>query len=120
MSLFSMDQGAKTGITALAGGALTAATPMMVDVNVVSAVATAQDSIVLPTAAPGKIIAVKNSVATAGKVYVDNGGTLDGTNGTTGVASGLAASKTTLFACTGFTAGTVGQASVWVTLLASA
>ena len=118
MALFSMDANAAL-ITAGTTQTLAGATAVLTDVAVVTT-GTAQDGIILPTCAPGKVIAVKNGSANAAKVYVDNGGTLDGNSGTSGVASGLAASKTTLFACTGYVAGTVGNASKWVTLLASA
>lgn len=118
MALTSLDTNAAS-ITAGTTQTFAGATAVTTDLAVVTT-GNAQDGIVLPTVAPGKVVVVKNSSANAGKVYVANGGTLDGTAGATGVASGLAASKTTLFGCTGYVAGTTGYASVFVTLLASA
>lgn len=114
MPLFNMDRAAKA-VTAGTTQTFAGATPLLGDINVVT-VGTAQDGVVLPTAGPGCVCIVKNASANAGKVYVDNGGTLDGTAGATGVASSLTASKSVMYAVTGYVAGTVGQASVWVTV----
>lgn len=111
MALFSMDATAKA-ITAGTTQTFAGATPVLSDYTVVTT-AVAADGIVLPTVAPGKVILIKNASANAGKVYVENGGTIDGTAGATGVAGSLTASVGVFYACTGYVAGTVGQASVW-------
>jgi hypothetical protein len=92
------------------------ATPLLGDVCSVTT-GVAQDGIILPQGAAGLVLFVKNVSALAAKVYVPNGGTLDGTAGATGVASGLAASKTSVFACTGVNAA---GGSVWIMMMASA
>lgn len=112
MALFSMDQNA-AAITAGTTQTFAGATPVLTDYTVVTT-GTAQDGIVLPTCGPGKVLLIKNASANAGKVYVENGGTIDGTAGATGVASSLTASVGVFYACTGYVAGTVGNASKWV------
>lgn len=111
MSLFSMDQGAGTA-TAGTTQTFAGATPIVQDFTYVT-VGVAADGVVLPTVAPGKIIVLKNAGANAGKVYVENGGTLDGTAGATGVAGSLTASVAVAYVCVGFIAGTVGSASAY-------
>lgn len=92
------------------------ATPILSDVTSVTT-GTAADGIILPQGASGMVLFVKNVSAAAAKVYVPNGGTLDGTAGATGVAAGLVASKTSVFACTGVNSA---GGSTWITLMASA
>jgi hypothetical protein len=116
MALTSLDSNANA-ITAGTTQTLAGATAVTADVSSLTT-GNASDGIVLPNCAPGKVLFVKNLSANAGKVYVNNAGTIDATAGATGVA--LAASKTSVFACTGYIAGTTGTACVWVTLLASA
>lgn len=112
MALTSLD--AKAGaITAGTTQTFAGATALLTDYTEVTT-GNANDGIVLPTVAPGKVIFVRNLSANAGKVYVGNGGTLDGTAGATGVANSLTASKLSFYACTGYVAGTAGSASVWV------
>lgn len=115
MALMTQDK-AYAAVTAGTTQTFAGAVALTGDVNVVTT-GVAQDGIILPQAAAGLTIFVKNASANAGKVYVPNGGTLDGTAGATGVASGLVASKTTIFACTGVNSA---GGSVWITLLASA
>lgn len=111
MSLFSMDQSAGA-ITAGTTQTFAGATPVLTDFTYVT-VGTAADGVVLPTVAPGKVIILKNAGANAGKVYVENGGTLDGTAGATGVAGSLTASVAVAYVGVGYVAGTVGQATAY-------
>ena len=75
-------------ITALAGGGLSASTPLLVNgVNYLSAVASANDSVVLPSAVAGTLVLVKNSVATNARVYCQTADTVDGTTNVTLTAS---------------------------------
>lgn len=88
------------------------ATPILNDVTILTT-GTANDGVLLPQAAPGQVVVIKNTHATnAAKAYAPNSGTIDGTAGATGVA--LAAAKTTMYVCTGYVAGGVGP--VYVTL----
>lgn len=103
-------------VTAATTQTFAAATPIMAEVVSVTT-GTAADGILLPQCVAGQVLFVKNVSAAAAKVYVANGGTIDGTAGATGVAAGLVASKTSVFACTGVNAA---GGSVWITLMASA
>jgi len=114
MALTSLDTKAGTltaSTTQSLAGARTA--PVTADYTVLT-VNNANDAILLPPIAPGKIIFIKNTSANAARAYVDNGGTIDGTAGATGVA--VAANKVSLYTCTGYTQGTVGMAPVLVTI----
>lgn len=91
------------------------ATPILTDVALVTT-GVANDGVLLPQAAPGQVLYVKNLSANAGKMYAPNGGTIDGTAGATGVA--LTASVTTALVCKGYVTGGVGSA--WVTLFTDA
>jgi hypothetical protein len=79
---------AKTGITALAGGAAPTLAANTVDgaYNVVSTCATTGDSVILPAGMPqGAQITVVNTVATVTvDVYPGTGATLNGGTATTG------------------------------------
>lgn len=85
------------GITALAGGALSSATPVLsLGANVVGTVATAGDSVVLPSAVAGSVVYMLNAdSADAVKVYGKGSDTINGTAGATGVS--YAAAKRVLF-----------------------
>lgn len=85
------------GITALAGGALSSATPVLsLGSNVVTVVATAGDSVVLPSAVAGSVVYMLNAdSADAVKVYGNGLDTINGTAGATGVS--YAAAKRVLF-----------------------
>lgn len=85
------------GITALAGGALSSATPVLsLGANVVTVVATAGDSVVLPSAVAGSVVYMLNAdSADAVKVYGNGSDTINGTAGATGVS--YAAAKRVLF-----------------------
>ena len=102
-------------ITAATTQTFAAATPILTDVALVTT-GVANDGVVLPQAAPGQVVMVKNVSANAGKIYAQNSGTVDGTAGATGVA--LAASATTVYVCKGYVTGGVGSA--WVTLFSDA
>lgn len=66
-----------TGITAYAGGGQTNATALTSEVNVVSAVATAADSVKLPTAAEGLEVTVINATATSADVFPNTSDYID-------------------------------------------
>ena len=85
------------GITALAGGALSSATPVLgLGANVVTVVATAGDSVVLPSAVAGSVVYMLNADgADAVKVYGNGSDTINGTAGATGVS--YAAAKRVMF-----------------------
>lgn len=75
------------GITALAGGTLVAATPVINAVNVsLDVVANANDSVVLPPAKAGLKIAIVNNGAASAQVFGNGSDTINATAGATGVA----------------------------------
>lgn len=76
---------AETGITAYAGGGQTNATALTKGWNNVGTVATAADSVKLPTAALGKVVTVKNSGAAALAVFPSSGGAINGGTADTSV-----------------------------------
>ena len=85
------------GITALAGGGRSSSTPVLVlGSNVVTTVATAADSVVLPSAVAGSIVYLLNAdSADAVQVFAKASDTINGTAGATGVS--YAAAKRVLF-----------------------
>lgn len=85
------------GITALVGGGRSSSTPVLVlGSNVVTAVATAADSVVLPSAVAGSIVYLLNAdSADAVQVFANASDTINGTAGATGVS--YAAAKRVLF-----------------------
>lgn len=97
------------GITALAGGARNSSTPVLVlGANTVTTVATAADSVVLPSAVAGSVVWLRNAdAADAVQVFANGTDTINGTAGATGIS--VANSKTVLFV-----AATNG---VWFSLL---
>jgi hypothetical protein len=70
-------QGATTGITAFATGGQASATALTTDINFVTTVATAADSVKLPTAALGKRVVVLNLGAESLGIYPVSGGAID-------------------------------------------
>lgn len=77
----------KSNITALAGGARSASTPVLVvGANEVSTVASANDSVVLPQAVAGVVVFVANAGANSMQVFGNGSDTINGTAGATGVA----------------------------------
>ena len=91
MALTKLDS--KGGITALAGGTLTSSTPVLVNgLNRISVCATNADSVTLPAAKAGSMIAVRNAGAADATVFSNGSGDfINATAGSTGVtlASGL-------------------------------
>lgn len=79
-----------TGIAAFAGGGQASATPLTTDVNNVTTVATAADSVRLPTALAGMKILVFNNGANALAVFPATGGQIDslGVNNSFSVSAG--------------------------------
>jgi len=103
-------------VTAHSGGTQALATPLTADINAVTTVAAAGDSVALPLGVAGMNITISNQTATNNlDVYVANGST-DTINAiATGTAFVIAATKTTTFYCAGVTSG-VG---IWVAQAAS-
>jgi hypothetical protein len=96
----------KTGITALAGGANSASTPVLDgDINVITVAATAADSVRLPANQPkGSVIYVRNSGASSVNVFPNSGGLINA--GAADAAAALATVKSAIFiqiAATGLT-----------------
>lgn len=80
-------------IVALAGGGLSANTPVLVNgVNEVKTVASASDSVVLPPAAVGTVVFVANAGANAMQVFGNGSDTINGTAGSTGLSQASARS----------------------------
>lgn len=103
----------KTPIVALAGGANGATTPVLDgDINVLSTVATAADSVRLPAnQPPGSQLIVRNSGAASSNVFPPAGGTINGAAADAALA--VANAKTTMFIQVGTGAST---GLTWVTL----
>jgi hypothetical protein len=98
-----------TGITALAGGANSASTPVLTGkINVVSVCATAADSAALPAAqSQGTEVVIRNNGAAACAVFPNTGGTINGGSANASV------SVTNAKGATFFQVGTDGL--TWVT-----
>lgn len=77
-----------TAITAKAGGGQTSATPLntRTSFHAVTTVATAADSVLLPTPKVGDVHVVKNSGSNSMQVFADGSGTIDSVATTTGIA----------------------------------
>ena len=76
------------GITALAGGANSAATPVLAPgLNRITVCATNGDSVILPTAAAGTFCMVVNSGAATLKMFAQTSDTINTTAGATGLSS---------------------------------
>lgn len=74
-------------ITALAGGALSASTPVLtLGSNEVTTVASSGDSVVLPKAVPGSVIFLVNAGANALQLFANGSDTINGTAGATGIS----------------------------------
>ena len=86
------------GVTAHAGGGRAAAVPIIGMITRVTTVATAADSVVLPTAVPGLDLTIINAGANAMQVFGNGSDTIDGTAGATGVSQ--AAGKTVQYLST--------------------
>jgi hypothetical protein len=85
-----VDPSATTGITAHAGGGKASATKLQSIFNVVSTVATAADSVLLPAARLGDRITVKNTGANACQVFGQGTDTINGVATGTGVSQAAA------------------------------
>lgn len=86
-----------TGITAFAGGGKANATQLTADINKVTTVATAADSVLLPPALAGATVFVKNGGANSAQVFGQGTDTINGVATGTGVA--LAAGKSGIYVC---------------------
>jgi len=107
-------------ITAHAGGGRTSATALNFGLNAISTVATAADSVILPSAQMGSVVFVSNAGANAAQVFAQGSDTIDGTAGATGIS--LAASASAVFMCaqatkwTSISVGTGGSPGTFTTL----
>jgi hypothetical protein len=104
-----MGGAALDGLTAHAEGGQSSATQLQYGMNRVSSVASANDSVALPTAVANAWVLLVNDGGNAAKVFARNGSsdTIDGVTGSTGVT--IANAKRDLFYC--LTAG------AWISLL---
>ena len=93
-----MDASYINGLTALAGGGQTGATKLSATFNRITTVASANDSAVLPAAAPGLTITVKNAAASNSmNVYPGVGDAINALSVNTAFA--VAAGKCAQFNC---------------------
>jgi hypothetical protein len=84
------------GITALAGGGLSANTPVLNrGINSVTTAANVGDSVVLRSALEGAVVLFRNATANAVQVFGNGSDTINGTAGATGIS--VAANKSILF-----------------------
>ena len=86
------------GLTALAGGGQTGATNLTGALNRVTTVATAADSVMLPTAKAGMNIFVKNTAANSLNVFPASGDAINALSANAAYA--LATVKAAFFVCT--------------------
>jgi hypothetical protein len=86
----------KSGITALAGGANSAATPVLDgDINIIAVAATAADSVRLPANQPkGSSLVVRNNGAASANVFPNTGATING--GAADAAGAVASAKSSI------------------------
>jgi hypothetical protein len=98
------------GLTAKAGGGQSGATALTADINRVTTVATAADSVLLPTSDPGAEITVINAAAANSmNVFPQSGDAINALSANAAFA--VAAGKTCTFFCT--------TAGVWHTQLSA-
>lgn len=99
-----------TGITALAGGANSASTPLLAPgVSVVATCATSADSVRIPSnLAPGTLVIVRNNGAAPCAVFPPTGGAHNG--GSADTAFTVTNAKVGIFACV----STNGTGLAWV------
>ena len=81
-----LQESALDNITALAGGGQAGATLLTNEINRVTTVATAADSVMLPVSFPGLSVAVINAGANAMQVYGNGTDTINGVAAATGVS----------------------------------
>lgn len=85
--VLSNEFSAKSGITALSGGARSSLTPQLnAAMNLVETVAGSGDSVILPPALRGASLLVRNKGANTMLVYAEGADTIDGTAGSSGVS----------------------------------
>lgn len=85
-----------TGLVAKAGGGRTGAPVLNLGSNEIITVASASDSVVLPSAVPGSVVFVVNAAAVnAMQVFAAGSDTINGTAGATGVSQ--AAGKSAIY-----------------------
>lgn len=101
------------GLTAKSGGGISGATALQHGINTVSTVAAGADSVVLPDAAAGDVIVLRNAGANACQVFANGSDTINGTAGSTGIS--VAANKTVMF----FAANDVSGVTTWFSLLSA-
>ena len=102
-----------TGLTAHAGGGQTSALALVSAINVVSTVATGNDSVALPLGVAGMVVTVINSAASNSmQVFGAGTDTINAVATATGVAQ--AAGKTATYYCT-----TTAPAAAWFRLLSA-
>jgi hypothetical protein len=85
----------QVGLTALAGGGQTGATPVRSGFNTFTTVATANDSAILPVDVLGKTVTVINTTATSMNVFPATGDTINDLSANTAIA--VEAGATTQF-----------------------
>lgn len=92
----------ETAITATAGGTQAAARALTKGINRVDTVATAADSVKLPLAVAGLVVALTNNTATSMQVFGDGTDTINIGAGDVATATGVAqaANKTAVYLCT--------------------
>ena len=97
--MFNFQTQVVAGITALAGGGQTGATPLLAMFNSVDTVATAADSVMLPTATPGNFVFVLNNQASNSlQVF---GQPASGSPGVAGAGDTIAPISSSTYAATG-------------------
>lgn len=96
-----LTESAATGITAFATGGQTSATALTAELNRVTTVATAADSVKLPASSPGLTILVENAGANAMQVFGAGTDTINGVATATGVSQMVG--SVVLYTC--YTAG---------------
>jgi hypothetical protein len=97
---------AETGIAARAGGGQANATALTRTCNRVTTVATAGDSVRLPTARPGAVLMVKNSTATSCNVFPATGDAINALGANNAFALGATTGR--MFFC--------AAAGIWETV----
>lgn len=85
----------QTGIVAKAGGGQSGATQIAADISVVGTVATAGDSVLLPSALPGRDITIVNTSANSLNVFPATGNQINALGANAAFA--MAAGKTATF-----------------------
>lgn len=109
VAAFPLEFQAVSGITAHAGGGQTSATALTSVLNRITVCATLNDSVILPTSAPGMFMMVRNDGAAGANVFPASGENFNG--GSANAAFAVANAKSAIFFCT--------VAGVWSTLLSA-